>query len=96
MFKQPDPQAFLQHTLTQSHYSWDHATWALHNQHHSPLLQVSRQIHLDGPNKTLKLLNIHIWEANVSSAGTLFELRPDCAVPSWPKRQKMSKHRQDM
>ena len=27
MFKQPDPQAFLQHTLTQSHYSWDHATW---------------------------------------------------------------------
>ena len=50
MFKQPDPQAFLQHTLTQSHYAWDHATWTLHNQHHSPLLQVSHQIHLDGPN----------------------------------------------
>jgi hypothetical protein len=26
MFKQPDPQVFLQHTLTQSRYAWDHAT----------------------------------------------------------------------
>ena len=50
MFKQPDPQGFLQHALTQSRYAWDHATWALHNQHHSQLLQVSHQIHLDGPN----------------------------------------------
>ena len=50
MFKQPDSRGFVQHTLTQSHYAWDHATWALHNQHHSPLPQVSLQIYLDGPN----------------------------------------------
>ena len=98
-------QGFLQRTLTQSHYAWDHTTWVLHSQHHSPLPQVSHQIHLDGPNWTLKLLDPHIWEANISSAHTLFELRPDCAklrpdcaklrpdcgVPSCQKSQDMSK-----
>ena len=76
-------QGFLQRTLTQSHYAWDHTTWVLHSQHHSPLPQVSHQIHLDGPNWTLKLLDPHIWEANISSAHTLLNCAPiarNCAL----------------
>ena len=49
-FNEPDPHKFLQHTLTQSHYAWDHAIWTLLKQHRSPLPQVGHQRHWDGPN----------------------------------------------